>query len=212
MDPVDVDESNMAVTIANITNVFNDEHKIPEMDKYMASKLYAEFTGYGETAATNALDTSVILDAYDTFMEEMDEAEVPAEGRILYVTPAVNTILKNAEKLQRYMRVDSNSGTIARGVRSLDDVTIKVVPSSRMKTLYDFTVGAVADPTGFQINMILIHPATIIAPQKYEFVDLDQPSANTGGKYLYFERKYWDVFGIERKMPGIKIHRNATAG
>lgn len=212
VDPVDVDESNMALTIANITSVFNDEQKIPEMDKYMASKLYAEFTGYGQTAVTTALDDAVILDAYDTMMEEMDEAEVPAEGRILYVTPAVNTMLKNAQKLQRYIRVDSNAGSVARGVRSLDDVTIKVVSSARMKTLYNFTVGAVADATGFQINMILIHPSAIIAPQKYEFVDLDQPTAATGGKYLYFERKYWDVFVIERKAPGIKIHRNAVAG
>ena len=41
VDPVDVDETNMALTIANITRVFNDEEATPEHDKYMASKLYA---------------------------------------------------------------------------------------------------------------------------------------------------------------------------
>lgn len=214
VDPVDVDETNMAVTIANITNVFNDEQKIPEMDKYMASKLYAEFIAAGQAADTTALTTANVLTIFDQFMEQMDEAEVPAEGRILYVTPAVNTLLKNAQQMQRFLEVTGPDATggVKRAVRSLDDVTIKSVPSSRMKTLYNFTTGAVNDAAGYQINMILIHPLTILAPQRYEFVDLGQPSAVTGGKYLYFERKYWDVFVLERKAPGIKINRNAVAG
>jgi len=84
--------------------------------------------------------------------------------------------------------------------------TAMTVPSSRMKTVYNFTDGAVADVTAKQINMILIHPLTVITPQKYEFVSLDNPSAATGGKYLYFERKYWDLFVIAKKVDGIKIN------
>ncbi len=206
VDPVDIDETNMAVTIANITQVFNDEQKIPEMDKYMASKLYSEYTTLGGTANTDALTIANVLDVFDNLMEKMDEAEVPDEGRILYVTPAVYKLLKNAEKLQRQLEVTNNNESIKRGVRSLDDVTIKRVPSSRMQTVYDFTVGAVPDVGALQINMILVHPLSIISPQKYEFVSLDAPSAKTGGKYLYYERKYWDVFAIERKLPGIEFN------
>lgn len=212
VDPVDVDETNMAVTIANITRVFNDEQKIPEMDKYMASKLFAELQSFGQSVDTTALNEQVILDAYDELMAQMDEAEVPQEGRLLYVTPAVNKLLKNAEKLTRYLSVTSNPGSVARGVRSLDDVTIKVVPSARMKTVYDFTQGAVPGTGAAQINMILIHPSAIVAPQKYEFVSLDQPSARTGGKYLYYERLYWDVFAFERKVPGIKMNITQPVG
>ena len=211
VDPNDVDETNMAVTIANITNVFNDEQKIPEMDKYMASKLFSEFESFGQSAITDALDAQVVLNIYDDLMEQMDDDEVPQEGRILYVTPAVNKLLKQAEQLTRYIQVTSNPGNVARSVRSLDDVTIKVVPSARMKTLYDFTEGAVVDPAALQINMILIHPRSIIAPQKYDFVDLAPPSATTRGKYFYYERKYWDVFAIERKIKGIKFHTEAPA-
>lgn len=211
VDPVDVDETNMAVTIANITNVFNDEQKIPEMDKYMASKLFDEFSSYGGTADETAIDETNALSVYDDFMEQMDEAEVPPEGRILYVTPAVYKTLKNAEQIQRQILVTNNSGAVNRSVRSLDDVSIVTVPSSRMKTAYDFTEGAEEDSSGLQINMILIHPQSIIAPQKYEFVDLDEPTAGTGGKYLYYERKYWDVFVIERKVPGIMFNIEASA-
>lgn len=206
VDPVDVDETNMAVTIANITRVFNDEQKLPEMDKYLASKLFAEFEQYGGVADETALDVNNALQVFDKLMEQMDEAEVPQEGRLLYVTPAVYTLLKNAEQIQRQLQVTSNSGTVNRGVRSLDDVSLKRVPSSRMKTVYDFTRGATEGAGARQINMILVHPRSVITPQKYEFVSLDQPSARTGGKYLYYERKYWDVFAIERKVPGMAFN------
>jgi hypothetical protein len=206
VDPADIDETNMALSIANITRVFNDEQKIPEMDKYMASKLYAEFLAYGGQADTTGLTESNVLSIFDNFMEQMDDAEVPQNGRILYVTPAVKKLLKQAQDIQRTLMVTQNNGSVNRSVYSLDDVTIVTVPSSRMKTAYNFTDGAVADPTAAQINMILIHPLAIVAPQKYEFVSLDEPTAATGGKYLYYERKYWDVFIIEKKAPGVKFH------
>src|SRR5690606_15117142 len=209
VDRQDVDESNMALSIANITRVFNDEEKIPEMDKYAASKLHTEFTGYGGQVITDALDETNILELFDEFMAEMDDAEVPQEGRILYATPATYKLLKQAEQIQRRIDVASNVGNVNRSVRSLDEVTVKSVPSSRMKTIYDFTEGAVPDPTAKQINMILIHPQAVITPQKYEFVDLARPSAVTGGKYLYYERKYWDLFVIEKKVTGIKMHGEA---
>src|SRR5690625_3005616 len=138
VDPVDVDETNMAVTIANITRVFNDEQKIPEMDKYMASKLFAEFETYGGQADTTTLTAQNVLEVFDNLMTEMDEAEVPQEGRILYVTPTVYKMLKNAENIQRQILVTNNNQQVDRGVRSLDEVRLVRVPSARMKTVYDF--------------------------------------------------------------------------
>jgi hypothetical protein len=205
VDPNDIDESNMAVTIANITQVFNNEQKIPEMDSYMASKLYSQVTAQGGTIDTTTLDITNVLTRFDAMMEAMDEAEVPIDGRILYVTPAVNTLLKNAQQIQRRMDVGQGNTGVTRSVRSLDEVTIKVVPSTRMKSAYDFTVGAVPAVGAKQIYMILCHCTAMFAPQKYEFVSLDQPTAKTGGKWLYYERKYWDVFVISKKVKGIQM-------
>ncbi|MGI8349617.1 capsid protein [Niallia circulans] len=207
VDPQDVDETNTVLSIANITRVFNTEQKIPEMDKYLASKLYSEYTNYGGQALTEELTVDNILTVFDQMMEDMDEAEVPQEGRKLYVTSPVKTLLKNAEKIQRNMDIKGSAANDAnRNLRSLDEVTIISVPTSRMKTAYNFTSGAVPATGAGQINMILIHPSAIITPQKYDFVDLAAPSATTGGKYYYFERKYWDVFLFEKKVPGVKIH------
>ncbi|MGG1339889.1 capsid protein [Bacillus toyonensis] len=211
VDPKDIDETNMALSIANITRVFNDEQKIPEMDKYAASKLYSEFTTNGKTANTTALTVDNVLSTYDDFMMEMDDAEVPQDGRILYVTPQVNKLLKQAKEIQRSLDVGTSNGNVNRSIYSLEDVAIKVVPSSRMKTAYNFTNGAVPDAAAKQINMILVQPASVITPQQYEFVDLDTPSAATGGKFLYYERKYWDLFVIQKKVEGIKFNITAEA-
>ncbi|PHB22870.1 capsid protein [Bacillus pseudomycoides] len=210
VDPQDISETNMALSIANITRVFNDEQKIPEMDKYMASKLFSEFTTAGKTPDKTALTVDNVLSIFDNMMMEMDEAEVPQEGRILYAIPQVNKLLKQAKEIQRMLVLNTNNGTTNRSIYSLDDVTIKTVPSSRMKTAYNFTNGAVPDAAAKQINMILVHPAAVISPQKYEFVSLDEPTAGSGGKYLYYERKYWDVFAIQKKVDGIKFNVTDT--
>lgn len=209
VDPVDIDETNLAVSINNITRVFNDEHKIPEMDKYMASKLVAEYEDLGGEILEGDVTESNILAIFDDMMLALDEAEVPSTGRLLYVTPQFKKAIKNADAIQRYAINSGGSTAINRSVHSIDDVTIISIPSSRMKTQYDFTDGAQVVEGAGQINMILIHPSIVISPQKYEFVSLDQPSATTGGKHLYYERKYWDVFLIEQKLAGVKIHVTA---
>nr|DAY95583.1 MAG TPA: major capsid protein [Caudoviricetes sp.] len=206
VDPSDIDETNYVTSIANITRAYNDQEKIPEKDKQMFSSLFnlkkTLDTGKGITEVT--LTAANILEEFDKMMTAMDEAAVPAEGRSLFVTPTVRTILKNAQGIARSMSVQNNNGEINRIVQRLDEVTIEqAVPSDRMKTIYDFTVGAVADPTAQQIQMILIHIPCMAAPEKYSFVGLDAPSAKTAGNYLYYEQSYDDVLIFEQKSDGI---------
>ncbi len=124
---MDIDETNLTLEMANIQNVFETEQAIPERDSYRYSKLYAEAKTYAADGAVidnTALTTANILDWFDTQMEKMDDAGVPSEGRLLYVTPAINKLLKNAEGLTRNVDVNSNNGRVDRRVYSLDDVTI----------------------------------------------------------------------------------------
>ena len=89
--PADIDQTNYVASIANITQVYNEEQKFPEMDAYTISKIYADWTGQSKTASTTALTEENVLAEFDALMEKMDEARVPVTGRILYVTPAINT-------------------------------------------------------------------------------------------------------------------------
>ena len=211
VDEMDVDETNQVLSAANITAVFNQEQAIPELDAFRYSKLYAEFVALGGQVDTTPLTEENILQVFDKMMEAMDEAAVPESGRMLKVTPKVYTMLKNAEKIQRYIDVSGGAKGINRNVRSLDDVTIVKVPSDRMKTLYDFTEGFVPGEGAKQINMMLYHPSAILAPVKVADIYLwnkgETPESAFG--YLYQNRMYTDLFVIKPKMGAIAINVEA---
>ena len=206
VDAMDVDETNQALSAANITNTFEHEKAIPETDAYRLSKLYTDFNALGETATQDELTAATILEKFDTLMEEMDEAEVPEDGRILYVTPSIYTIFKQAEKITRMLEVTRDTA-VNRHVRALDDVKIKRIPSGRMKTAYDFTEGFTPASTAKQMNMILVHPSAVIAADKHAYINLWAPGSHTQGDgYLYQNRKYGDLFVLNTRSDGIKIN------
>ena len=47
--PKDIDQTNQAASIANITRVYNEEQKFPEMDAYLISQLYKLWTSTDAT-------------------------------------------------------------------------------------------------------------------------------------------------------------------
>lgn len=212
IDSMDVDETNLALSVANITNVFETEQAIPERDCYTFSKLYADYTTtYSQTADTTALTAANILEKFDTLMQGMDDASVPMEGRILYVTPAVNKLLKEAQGLTRIVHTDSDEQAVRRYVHELDDVEIVMVPSARMKTAYNFTTGAVAATGAGQINLILVHPDSVVCRMKHEYIQVFTPGSDsrTGDGYIYQNRAYWDAFLLSQRVAGIAF--NVTA-
>jgi hypothetical protein len=72
-----------------------------------------------------------------------------------------------------------------------------------MKTAYDFTDGWVASAGASQIGMILYDPASIAAPIVYDTSMISAPTAQSKGKWLYYERYYYDVFALKQRLAGI---------
>lgn len=210
IDPMDIDETNLTLSVANIQNAFETDQAIPEKDSYRFSKLHAELTTYSGRIDTTVIDATNFLEAFDTEMAIMDEAGVPEEGRTLYVTPTMRKIVKEAEGIQRMITVNTPS-TINRKVHSLDDVTIKMVPASRMKTKYNFTEGCVAAADAKQINWILIHTSCVVCRDKYSYIKLFTPGTDsrTADGYLYQNRSYGDLFLLEKKIEGCSMNVDA---
>lgn len=214
VDPMDIDETNLVVEMANIQNTFEEEQAIPEKDCYRYSKLRAEaaaHTADGAKIDTTELDKSNILEYFDEQMARMDDESVPQEGRLMYITSTVNKLLKEAEGLTRTISV-SAPASINRNVHSIDDVQKIIVPSARLKTAYDFTEGAVPAESAKQINMILVHPTCVISRDKYSYIKLFTPGTDsrTADNYIYQNRYYSDTFIVEKKAPGLFINEAAS--
>lgn len=217
--PMDVDETNMTTTIGNITKTFNEEQKFPEMDAYLISKIFSDWstdrivdatdvahdTYVGRTADSRTPTTANVLEIFDDLMLKMDNANVPDMGRILYVTYEVLSILKSAQGISRSFDVQSGNSAIKRTVDRLEQVQVIGVPASLMKTKYNFYEGYAPTSDAKQIAMFLVHPMAVITPHKYSFSQLEAPSALSEGKYVYFEEDYEDVFILDYKADAIQF-------
>ena len=203
VDPMDIDETNMIATLANITRIFNETQKVPEMDAYLAAKL-ASFA----TPDTTALTVANVLTKWDAYLEQLADARVPRDRVKAYVTPAVHTLLKQTAGVTRFIDVASEGG-INRNVSSLDGVTLHIVPSDLMKSAYDFTTGWKAATGAKQTNLILVDPEAVAAPVKYETSMMGEPTAQSKGKYLYYERYYYGAFAIPNRAAGIIVNQDA---
>lgn len=204
--PVDVIQTNMITTIQNVTQTFNEQEKFPEMDRYCVSKIFADWDALpGKTPDTTTLTVSNILGKIDDMMMAMDEARIPQTGRILYITPAIKKLIKTAESIQRTLDLKNGSTVLTRDVSRLDELSIEVVESDIMKTLFDFTVGSVPAVGAKQIHMFMVHPLTVFTPVQYQFAQLDAPAAMSDGKWVYFEESFEDVFILNEKADGINF-------
>ena len=199
IDPMDVDETNLVVSIANIQKRFDKTQAIPEQDCYTYSKLYAEFVRAGGTVKHTALTAANILSELDTDLAALEDAGVPLDRVIMYTTTAVKKLLKNADGITRTLNVGS-SNNVDRRVLSVDDIKkIVTVPSARYKTAYDFTDGYAVAQTGKQINYILIDPEAQVSRVKYSYIKVFTPGhdSRTSDNYLYQNRKYNGTFAID---------------
>lgn len=203
IDPMDVDETNQIVSIANIQARFEKKQAIPELDCYTFSKLYSEAARVGATIRTTAITAANILADFDDNCEMFEDAGVPLSRCILYCTAAYKKALKNAEGIQRTLEVNGSGNRLDRRIHSMDDLReIRVVPLERFKTAYNFTEGYVADATGKQINYILIDPEAQVSRVKYSYINTYTPGhdSRTADNYLYQNRRYNGTFALDEEL------------
>ena len=199
IDPLDIDETNMVVSIANIQKRFEKTQAIPELDCYTFSKVYTEAVRAGATVNTTEITSANVIADFDERLIELEDAGVPLDRVVMYVTPAYKALLKEAFT-RSYPNGDKG---MDRRIHSIDDInTIITVPSARLKTAYDFTNGCVADTNAGQINYIMIDPEAQVSRVKYSYINVFTPGhdSRTADKYVYQNRKFNGTFALDPLM------------
>lgn len=190
----------------------------PEIDAYVFSKLSGTSNILTGTAADITIGTTDVAGLITTAEKDMNEQEVPQEGRILFISETAYAGLK--ANITRF--TENGDRNIERGVEYFDGMRIIRVPQSRFYTaitLYDGTtsgqtaggyVGTAS--TGYNINFLIVHPSAVLKVMKHVLPRIFTPDENQKADAWKFDyRVYHDIFVYDNKVKGIYLHRGATA-
>jgi hypothetical protein len=205
------DEETLNQAFGRLASEFERTEVIPEVDAYCFSKLFA---GTGNTVATAAITvgTTDVPGLVDSGSLALDDAEVPREGRILYVSPLAYAGLK-----ARITRTLHNEREAVKAIEMYDDMKVVVVPSARFVSAITLNSGATNfgyAPTsgGYKINFMIVHPSAVKKAVKHNMPKIFTPDQNqSSDQYLLDWRLYYDVFVLDNKNKGIFVNRDTTA-
>ena len=206
IDAMDVNESNLVMSIANIQNTFEETQAIPELDAYRFSKIYTDIVDPlkgNKTASVVTKSASDVLAWIDDEAAKMDDKGVPSEGRILYVTAEYRKLINRAMTRQ----LTAKDKAVETAIDRLGEMEIVTVPSARFATAYDFANGFAPTAKAGKIGLIMIHPSAVVARDKYAYMKVFTPGSDsrTADAYIYQVRKYGDIFLLENKYDGIAV-------
>lgn len=210
VDPMDMVETNEVATIANVTRTFNEQEKVPEQDAYASSKLAGFASSFGGTS-TSSLTSSTVLGLWDDFLAYMTDLRVNRDRVQCKMTPATYKLLKQATGLTRFVETSEGFRGVDRNIARLDGVRIQEVPSDMMKTAYDFTTGWAVGGGAATIDLLLYDPMALAAPIVYDTSMISPPEAGNKGRWLYYERYYYDVFALNQRQAGVFAHLSSAA-
>lgn len=215
IDDMDNEET-LGVAFGRLSGEFLRLHVAPEVDAYRL----ASYATAANTTVNADLAPTTAMQAFDTAMAQMDEDEVPMEGRIVFVSPTMYKFIKQSDLVTRFFQTNGQN-QINRNVIQLEDVTIVRVPQSRFQTgftFYDGTTGG-QEAGGFvekigeyKINFMILHPSAVLQIAKHAKLRIFEPDVNQDADAYKFDyRIYHDAFVPDNKTTGIYVHTVATA-
>ena len=185
---------------------------IPEVDSYVFAKLAgtAGISGTTGNITPGTTDVPALIDAAEA---EMDENEVPYEGRILFVSPNCYSGLK--QKIER--RIINSEDNVNRNVEFFDDMRVIRVPLARFNTAITLNAPTAHDgvggytQTGNAINFMIVHPSAVLKVLKHRVSRVFGPEQNfEADAFRVNFRFYHDVFVKDNKKKGIYLHAGTT--
>jgi hypothetical protein len=182
VDRLDEDETAGQVSAASALARELREVVVPEVDKYAYNVMVA---GAGTSGTAVALTKANVYTSILAGSEALDEAEAPDTERVVVVSPAVYTVLKQATEFDN---TEVGADMKLKGVVGiLDGMAVVKVPASRLP-----------DKFGFMI----VHPSAAVAPVKLEDYGTHAETVLSSGT-IVTGRICYDCFVLDNKKKGI---------
>ena len=187
------DAETAGIAFGRLSGEFIRTRVVPELDAFRLST-YASFPGVFSRAA--ALNTgSDAVNALRVCVTRMDDHEVPIEGRILFILPALRGLIEDLDT------------TKSRAVLSRFSQIISV-PQTRMYT------AIIQNAAGYQkaadakdLQFLCVHPSAVIQFQKHLAPKVIPPDANPDADAWKFGYRSVGIASVyENKTAGIYVH------
>ena len=182
---------------------------VPETDALRFST-YAGSAEAGMTANETISTGAAAVAAIDLATEKMDDAEVPYEGRILFMNPTMYRFLKSG--ITRYTMNGENG--IDYNIEMYDNMRVITVPSRRFNTAV-----TLANPTahndaggytvtGQTINFMIIHPSAIMQANCFTEPRIFSPGVwQQSQGWAWDFRQYHGAWVKNQKKSGIYLNK-----
>ena len=207
VDIADQSES-LDLAFGTLAGEFMRTKVIPETDAVRFAT-YSKAASDTMKTAENISTGSGAVAAIDLATEKLDDAEVPYEGRILFVNPTMYRYLKSG--ITRYTYNGDNN--IDYNVEMYDSMRVITVPSGRFNT-----VCTLAEPTahgdaggytaaGSTINFMIVHPSAIMQAVKLAMPRIFSPQVvQQATAWQYDFRQYHGAWVKHQKANGIYVN------
>ncbi|MBC8610799.1 hypothetical protein H8702_06635 [Massilimaliae timonensis] len=191
IDKLDTDETGQQLQAASALARQQREVIIPEVDTYVYNVMC---TKAGTKPAGVALTADNIYTEILKASEALDNEFVPETGRVLVVTPATYTLMKQCKDIT--METDIGNDMRLKGVIGmLDGASVIKVPANRLPAQFGF---------------MLAHPSATVAPTKLEDYKIHQDPPGISGS-LVEGRIVYDAFVLDNKTKAIYYQATAEA-
>lgn len=198
VDTMDNEET-AEIAFGKLAGEFIRTKVAPESDAFTFAKLA------GKTGVTTKQETLATgqdaLDALVAATTDLDENEVPAEQRILFITP---TLKRQIEAVDSY-----------KSQKVMEGLTVVPVPQTRFYTAIDLQDGKSLGQEaggykkaagGADINFMLVHKPAVMKYNKHIASNIITPDANQDADaWMQKYRKYGLVDAYENKTAGIYV-------
>lgn len=208
IDAMDNDET-LDLTFGKASSEFIRTKVVPEVDRYRFAKI-AGTTGISAAVPADFTTGAAVEAAIIAAETDLDDNEVPKEGRVLYITSRNYNLLKQAFAT----RFTSKTDVLNRSFDEFDGMRVVVVPQNRFVTkLAKKADGSYEkdSTTGLNINFLMLHPSAVEAVAKHKKLRVFTPDENQDADAYKFQyRIYHDLFVYENKVAGIYLHPATT--
>lgn len=200
-------EETLGMAFGEVTSQFIKNYVNPELDAYRFAK-YASTPGVLTTDGA-ALTKDTIIPALDAAILEMDNKEVPAENRVLYMSTNLRPIFAQAVN-----RSYGSDKAISNVVDSYNGIPIIYVVPTRFYTGITLNSGETAfgyakDEAAKDINFMLVYKPAVMQAVKFAMPKVFTPDENQEKDMWKFQlRIYHDAYIYENKAAGVYVHKS----